>query len=195
MIVPLGRWVLREACAHAARWQQRRDAPLSIAVNISALEFRQKRFVDGVRSALIDTGLSPHLLQLELTESILMRDADASTAILRELKDLGIRLAIDDFGTGYSSLSYLKHFPIDILKIDRSFVSDIIDPSDEGVIVSAVIGMARSLKKRVVAEGVEHQTQVDFLRTRNCDDVQGYLFSRPLSAAQFTVMLHQGISR
>jgi len=194
LIVPIGRWVLQEACAQAKCWQQGGTIPLSIAVNVSALEFHEKRFVEGVRAVLVDTGLPPHLLQLELTESILMRDAEASTAILHELKEIGVQLAIDDFGTGYSSLSYLKHFPIDILKIDRSFVNDVADPSDEGIIVSAVIGLARSLKKRVVAEGVELQAQVDFLRIRHCDDVQGYFFSRPISAAQFTLMLERGLS-
>ena len=142
LIVPIGRWVLQEACAQAKCWQQGGTIPLSIAVNVSALEFHEKRFVEGVRAVLVDTGLPPHLLQLELTESILMRDAEASTAILHELKEIGVQLAIDDFGTGYSSLSYLKHFPIDILKIDRSFVNDVADPSDEGIIVSAVIGLA-----------------------------------------------------
>lgn len=194
VIVPLGRWILREACSQAKRWQDSSGIPLSIAVNISALEFRQKRFVDSVRNVLVDTELTPSLLQLEMTESILMRDAEASFAILRELKALGVRLAIDDFGTGYSSLSYLNHFPIDILKIDRSFLSDITPSPDGGIIVSAVIAMANSLKKRVIAEGVEHQAQVDFLRQRKCDDAQGYLFSPPLSAEHFEKMLEHGLS-
>jgi len=192
LIVPLGRWVLREACTQAKRWQNGRVTPLSIAVNISALEFRDKQFVESVRAVLLDTGLPPNLLQLELTESILMRDADASSAILRELKDLGVQLAIDDFGTGYSSLSYLRHFPIDILKIDRSFVADITLPNDGGIVVSAVISMANSMKKRVVAEGVELQAQVDLLRAQNCGDVQGYLFSRPLNAHDLGILLDGG---
>jgi len=192
LIVPLGRWVLQEACTQAKRWQNGRVTPLSIAVNISALEFRDKQFVESVRAVLLDTGLPPNLLQLELTESILMRDADASSAILRELKDLGVQLAIDDFGTGYSSLSYLRHFPIDILKIDRSFVADITLPNDGGIVVSAVISMANSMKKRVVAEGVELQAQVDLLRAQNCGDVQGYLFSRPLNAHDLGILLDGG---
>jgi diguanylate cyclase (GGDEF)-like protein/PAS domain S-box-containing protein len=194
LIVPTGRWVVREACRQARQWTDAGIDPGSIAVNISALEFRRKDFFDSVRTILNDTGLSPHCLQLEITESVLMRDVDASTAILRRFKDLGVQLAVDDFGTGYSSLSYLKQFPIDVLKIDQSFVRDLDpDQQDNGVIVSAVIGMGNSLHQRVIAEGVETQSQLDFLRAHRCEEGQGYLFSRPIAANQFTALLASGV--
>ena len=193
LIVPIGRWVLREACAQAKRWQ---DAGLdlgSVSVNISALEFRRADFVDGVHAVLHETGLEAGRLQLEITESVLMRDAESSTAILQQLKDMGVQLAVDDFGTGYSSLSYLSQFPIDVLKIDQSFVQDIGTPNDNGIIVSAVIAMGTSLKQRVVAEGIEHAEQLAFLKERNCEEGQGYLFSRPLQPEQFGALLARGI--
>lgn len=193
LIVPIGNWVLREACIQAKRWK---DAGLnfgSISVNISALEFRRNDFVEGVRTILQDTGLEPGCLQLEITESVLMRDAESSTVILNQLKDMGVQLAVDDFGTGYSSLSYLRQFPIDVLKIDRSFVRDIGSAQDNGIIVSAVVAMGNSLKQRVVAEGVEVQTQLDFLKVLQCEEGQGYLFSRPLDAEQFAALLTTGL--
>ena len=189
LIVPIGRWVLREACTQVVRWMDAGSAPMAIAVNISALEFRHRNFVDGVRAVLGSTGLAPHCLQLEITESVLMRDAAISTAVLNELKDMGVQLAVDDFGTGYSSLSYLQRFPIDILKIDRSFVHDVVSASGDGIIVGAVIGMAKSLGKRVVAEGVETPGQMNFLTDRSCDEGQGYLFSHPLGADAFAALL------
>ena len=189
LIVPIGQWVLREACRQAKHWTDSGLPPISIAVNISALEFRQKNFFEGVRQILQDTGLRPRLLQLEITESVLMRNAESSAAILHELKKIGVLLAMDDFGTGYSSLSYLKRFPVDILKIDRSFVSGIVSARDDGIIVSAVLSMANSLRKKVVAEGVEEQVQLDFLRERHCDEGQGYFFSRPLIADKFAELL------
>jgi diguanylate cyclase (GGDEF)-like protein/PAS domain S-box-containing protein len=192
LIVPIGRWVLNEACTQAKQWIDAGLGPFSIAVNISALEFRQAGFLDTVRGILDDTGLDPRLLQLEITESVLMHDVKASAATLQELKNLGLRLAVDDFGTGYSSLSYLKQFPIDILKIDRSFVHDIAFDTDDGIIVSAVIAMGNSLKKRVIAEGVEKLSQLNFLRARHCEEGQGYLFSRPVAAEQFAAMLKAG---
>lgn len=192
LIVPIGRWVLREACTQAKRWVDEGLAPVSIAVNISAVEFRQKNFLEGVRAILYDTGLAPHCLQLEITESVLMSDAEASAAILLDLRKMGVQLAMDDFGTGYSSLSYLKQFPIDVLKIDQSFVEGIGASIDNGIIVSAVIGMGNNLKLRVVAEGVENQVQLSFLKARHCEEGQGYLFSRPIAVEQFTAMLAAG---
>lgn len=135
------RLCMTSACAQAKRWIDAGQEPMSIAVNISALEFCQKNFFDGVRNILNETGLDPHRLQLEITESVLMRDAESSTAILQQLKDLGVQPAVDDFGTGYSSLSYLTQFPINVLKIDQSFVHNIASATDEGIIVAAVIGM------------------------------------------------------
>lgn len=193
LIVPIGRWVLQQACAQAKRWEKSGHKLHSVSVNISALELRSKDFVASVRKALANSGLNPKHLQLEITESVLMRDAQASANILQQLKDIGVQLAIDDFGTGYSSLSYLSQFPIDELKIDRSFVNDIGHSS--GIIVSAVIAMGNSLKQRVIAEGVEHQTQLEFLQASHCDEGQGYLFSHALSAEHFTSLLRSGISR
>jgi diguanylate cyclase (GGDEF)-like protein/PAS domain S-box-containing protein len=193
LIVPIGRWVLQQACAQAKRWEDSGYQLGSVAVNISALEFRRKDFVDSVSSALQASGLHAKHLQLEITESVLMRDAQASVAILQQLKALGVQLAVDDFGTGYSSLSYLTQFPIDELKIDRSFVQDI--GSSNGVIVSAVIAMGNSLKQRVVAEGIEQQGQLEFLQARQCTEGQGYLFSQAVNAEHFTSLLRTGITR
>ena len=187
LIVPIGKWVLREACSQGMRWRAGLGS-IPIAVNVSALEFRDRAFLGGVRDILEETGMSPELLQLEITESVLMHDADSSVAILNRLKEIGVKLAIDDFGTGYSSLSCLKRFPIDVLKIDQSFVQGIEATSDEGVIVSAVIGMGNSLQKQVVAEGVETQTQLEFLQARQCQEGQGFFYSRPLSADDFAAL-------
>jgi diguanylate cyclase (GGDEF)-like protein/PAS domain S-box-containing protein len=194
LIVPIGRWVLLEACRQAKRWRDAGLAPISIAVNISAVEFRQANFFESVRAALRETAMDANLLQLEITESVLMRDVHASSAILQDLKDIGVQLAVDDFGTGYSSLSYLRQFPIDVLKIDRSFVQDIGTAADDGVIASAVIGIGNSLNLRVVAEGVESSPQLAFLKMQHCDEGQGYLFCRPVQADQFAALLKSGIS-
>ncbi len=194
LIIPIGHWVLREACAQAKRWEDAGLKPVSVAVNISALEFRHKNFVEGVRAILNETGLKPSSLQLEITESVLMRNAESSIAILQQLKTMGVQLAVDDFGTGYSSLSYLHQFPIDVLKIDQSFVHDIGSTNGNGIIVSAVIAMGTSLKQRVVAEGVEEPAQLAFLKARHCEEGQGYIFSRPLGAEQFAALLVTGIS-
>ena len=193
LIVPIGRWVLREACAQTKRWEDAGLKPASIAVNVSALEFRREDFVEGVRAILSETGLEPRCLQLEITEGVLMHNAETSTAILQQLKDMGVQLAVDDFGTGYSSLSYLHLFPIDVLKIDGSFVQDIDSVNDNGSIVSAVIAMGSSLKQRVIAEGVEKPGQLAFLKAQHCEEGQGYFFSRPLVAEQFAALLETGI--
>lgn len=193
LIVSIGRWVLREACTQTKRWEDAGLKPGSVAVNVSAVEFRHKGFVDGVRIILKETGLAPDSLQLEMTESVLMSDAEASTVILQQLKDMGIHLVVDDFGTGYSSLSYLKQFPIDVLKIDQSFIQDIgIDGN--GTIVTAVINMGNSLRQRVIAEGVEKQAQLTFLKDHHCEEGQGYFFSQPLDDDQYAGLLSTGIS-
>ena len=180
LIVPIGLWILRTACMQAKLWQKRSDRDLYVAVNLSARQFQQPNLVDEVAAVLEETKLRPDLLELEITESNAMQNAEKTIYTLRELKALGVRIAMDDFGTGYSSLSYLKRFPIDTLKLDRSFVLDVTtDPSD-AAIVSAVIAMAHSLKLHVVAEGVETEQQLDFLCSQNCDRIQGYFFSRPL---------------
>ncbi|MFZ6723640.1 GGDEF/EAL domain-containing response regulator [Undibacterium sp. Ji49W] len=196
VIVPVGRWVLREACAQTRHWQDSGLDIATISVNISAVEFRRQDFVEGVKTILIETGLPPTCLQLEITESVLMRNAEGSIAILEQLKNMGIQLAIDDFGTGYSSLSYLNQFPIDVLKIDQSFVQDIGNNKTDsnGIIASAVIAMGNSLKQKVIAEGVEEEEQLSFLKEQHCEEGQGYIFSRPVGAEQFEKLLRQGIA-
>ena len=189
LIVPIGRWVLREACRQVKAWIDAGLDAVPVAVNISAVEFRQQHFLDDVAQILKDTGLDPKYLELELTESVLMDDAESSMAVLDSLNTLGVRLAIDDFGTGYSSLNYLKRFPISTLKIDQSFVQDITLDGNDATIVSAVIGMGRNLKQRVIAEGVETAEQLAFLRTRSCDEAQGFHFSHALPAPDFARLL------
>ena len=188
LIVPIGQWVLHEACRQAREWQAAGLRPVPIAVNISALEFRSKGFLERVRRTLEETGLEPRFLELELTESVLMESVDATAEVLRELKGMGLHLAVDDFGTGYSSLSYLMQFPIDALKVDQSFVREIA-PDDGSPIITAVISMGKSLKHRVIAEGVETPVQAEFLRAQQCEEAQGYHFSRPLVADQFAALL------
>jgi diguanylate cyclase (GGDEF)-like protein/PAS domain S-box-containing protein len=194
LILQIGNWVLREACQQARSWM---DAGLSlggIGVNISAIEFRNENFLEGVFAILKDTGLDPKFLELELTESVLMKRPESTASILRALRAEGVRVAVDDFGTGYSSLSYLQKFSIDALKIDQSFVRRITTAPDETTIVTAVISMARSLKLRVVAEGVETVKELEFLQAHQCDEAQGYYFSRPVPPEQFAQLLETGIS-
>jgi EAL domain-containing protein (putative c-di-GMP-specific phosphodiesterase class I) len=164
-----------------------------MAVNISAMEFRDEDFLDGIFRALRETGLEPKLLELELTESVLMKRAESTQSILKILRASGVQLAVDDFGTGYSSLSYLRKFPIDALKIDQSFIRQITTAPDETTIVTAVISMGRSLKLRVVAEGVETLEELAFLQARHCDEAQGYYFSRPVLPEQFARLLESGV--
>jgi EAL domain-containing protein (putative c-di-GMP-specific phosphodiesterase class I) len=164
-----------------------------MAVNVSSMEFRDEDYLERLYGILSETGLDPHLLELELTESVLMKHADSAAGILQALRERGVQVAVDDFGTGYSSLSYLEKFPIDALKIDQSFVGRIINSSDEATIVTAVIGMARSLNLRVVAEGVETLAQLTFLRNHECDEAQGYYLGRPLMPQEFAKLLATGI--
>lgn len=189
LIVPIGSWVLREACRQVCAWQDSGLLAVPVSVNISAVEFRHKNFLEGVATILRETGMLPSYLELELTESILMHDAKSSESVLDSLKAMGMQLAIDDFGTGYSSLSYLKRFPINTLKIDQSFVRDIDIDVDDASIVKAMIGMGKSLKQRVIAEGVETESQLAFLRKLQCDEGQGFLLGRPLPADEFERLL------
>ena len=194
LIIQIGRWVLREACRQAREWQVTGLPFKRISVNVSAPEFRAKTFIDGIRTVLRETGLDARYLDIELTEGVLMEDAKSTVAVLQELKLIGIHLAVDDFGTGYSSLSYLQQFPIDVLKIDKSFVQQISGDPNDSAIVSAIIDMGRNLKQRVIAEGIETQEQLEFLRTHHCEEGQGYLFSRPVAAAQLADLLEMGVT-
>jgi diguanylate cyclase (GGDEF)-like protein len=193
LILPIGAWVLREACAQARTWMNAGLPVTSMAVNVSAMEFRDKNFLDGLFAILRETGLDPRFLELELTESVLMKRAEFTASILQTLRKRGVQVAVDDFGTGYSSLSYLRKFPVDALKIDQSFVRQISTSGDDTTIVKAVIGMARSLKLRVIAEGVETLEEVAFLRAYRCEEAQGYYFSRPVPPQQFARLLKNGI--
>jgi diguanylate cyclase (GGDEF)-like protein len=189
LIVPIGEWVLENACAQARKWQDEGLQALKIAVNVSAVQFRQDGFRDHIRRVLRETGISSQHLELELTESLLLSNADVMFSVLRELKEMGLSLAIDDFGTGYSSLSYLRQFPVSKLKIDRSFIQDVAINPDDAAITAAIIGMAKNLNLRVIAEGVENEAQLGFLRTYECDEIQGYYFSRPQTAEKVAEML------
>jgi EAL domain-containing protein (putative c-di-GMP-specific phosphodiesterase class I) len=181
-IFRLGEWALRSACAQASAWA-RAGCPVGrIAVNISGHQLRQADFPDLIRCILADTNLDPTVLELEFTESVLMEQGEKTVSVLQSLKEMGIHLSIDDFGTGYSSLSYLKHFPVDRIKIDRSFVSGIDRNPGDAAIVAAVIALARTLKIRVLAEGVETRTQLDFLQEHGCSEVQGFLLGVPMAA-------------
>src|ERR1700688_3006296 len=194
LIVQIGRWVLYETCRQAREWQNAGLPFKRVSVNVSAIEFRDEGFVEGVRAILSETGLEARYLDLEFTESVLMGDVQATAYVLQALKRMGVHLAVDDFGTGYSSLSYLRQFPIDVLKIDQSFVHQISSEPHDSAIVCAIIDMGKNLKQRVIAEGIETQEQLAFLRARRCTEGQGYLFSRPVAADQFAHLLLHGMS-
>src|SRR5271168_3184221 len=193
LILPIGQWVLREACKQARAWADAGLTLSTMAVNISSMEFRDDNFLESVFAILRETGLDPRSLELELTESVLMKRAESAASVLKTLRASGVQIAVDDFGTGYSSLSYLRKFPIDALKIDQSFVRQITSTPDDTTIVTAVISMGRSLKLRVVAEGVETPEELTFLQTQLCDEAQGFYFSRPVLPQQFARLLKTGI--
>ena len=192
LIVPIGEWVLREACRQAKAWQDAGAAPVRMAVNLSTVQFTQPNLPQVVRDALANSGLDADWLELELTESTVMRDAGAAVETLARLKSEGVHLSIDDFGTGYSSLAYLKRFPIDALKIDQSFIRESTTNPDDAAIVTSILLMAKSLKLGVVAEGVETASQLAFLRVLQCDEVQGYLFSPPVPPERALALLERG---
>jgi diguanylate cyclase (GGDEF)-like protein/PAS domain S-box-containing protein len=193
-IVPIGRWVLREACRQAKSWQDTDLVPTPVAINISAVELRSRGFVPGVRAILKETGLNPRYLEFELTETALMQDPTATIAVLHELKDMGVRLTLDDFGTGYSSLTYLKRFPIDALKIDKSFVRGLCTNTGDASIVSAVINMGKSFGLKVIAEGVETRAQFLRLQAQQCAEGQGHYFNEPVTANEFAKLLGPDLS-
>jgi EAL domain-containing protein (putative c-di-GMP-specific phosphodiesterase class I) len=194
LILPIGQWVSREACRQVREWIGFSLRVVPAAVNVSCLEFGSEGFLESLRTILKDTCLDPCYLDLELTETVLMQHAESTVSVLSALKSIGVRLAIDDFGTGYSGLSYLKQFPVDSVKIDQSFLYGINIDTEAATILSAVITMAKSFDKRVIAEGVEEEEQVTFLHTHGCDEAQGNYFSRPLVAEQFARLLETGIA-
>jgi len=189
LILPIGAWVLREACMQSQAWIEASLPFGTMSVNVCAIELRNEDFLDGLFATLCETGLDPRALELEVTESVLVRNSEVSVSILRSARERGVRVAVDDFGTGYSSLSYLRKLPIDVLKIDQSFVRQIAESPNETIIVDAIISMGRSLNLQVIAEGVETAEELEFLQTHKCDVAQGYYFSRPVSAEQFAALL------
>jgi diguanylate cyclase (GGDEF)-like protein/PAS domain S-box-containing protein len=195
LILTIGRWVLLEACKQARAWSDSGFGIVPMAVNVSAAEFGDKDFISGVRAALIATGVEPPNLELELTESVLMQDAESTVRTLVALKSMGVQLAIDDFGTGYSSFTYLRRFPVDALKLHQSFVQEITENPGDATIVSAMINIGKSLNQRVIAEGIETRAQLKFLQRHGCGEGQGYYFSRPVVAAQAASLLAAGIQK
>jgi EAL domain-containing protein (putative c-di-GMP-specific phosphodiesterase class I) len=191
LILPIGTWVLREACAQARAWINQGLPFTTMAVNVSAVQFRDEHFLENIFAALSETGLDPGFLELELTESVLMQQPELATSILKILRDKGVVVSVDDFGTGYSSLSYLKKLPLDILKIDQSFVHQLSEHPDDAAIAIAIISMGQSLNLRIIAEGVETAEDLAFLKEHGCDEAQGFYFSHAVSAEQFTHLLNQ----
>jgi len=189
MIVPIGQWVLREVCRQGKAWREAGLAPIRLAINVSAVELRAKDFVSDVGSLLLETGFDPGMLELELTETFLMQDPTSTAEVLAAIKAVGVRLALDDFGTGYSSLSHMRRFPIDTLKVDKSFVHEVTTDAGDASVVSAVINMAKSLHIQVIAEGVETREQLEFLQEHGCPEAQGNYFSYPLVAGAFAELL------
>ena len=192
-IIPIGEWVIRTACRQTKLWQDEGLPHVRVAVNLSVKQFDQQNLDETIRAILMETGLDPQWLEIEITESAIMKNAEQNIGMLSKLKEMGITLAIDDFGTGYSSLSYLKHFPISRLKIDRSFVRDIMTNPDDAAIAEIIITMAHTLKLNVIAEGVETRPQMEFLSFHNCVEMQGYLFSRPVRTQEFSLLLRDGV--
>jgi len=187
--VPIGKWVLRTACLQNVAWQNQGLPRLSIAVNLTARQFADERLLVDVAAILTATGMDPHLLELEITESMLIHNVEDTRRILTGLKAIGVRIAIDDFGTGYTSLATLQRFPLDTIKIDRSLIRDLAGSTEDTGLANAIIAMGKSLSLTVVAQGVETKDQAEFLRIHACDELQGFYFKRPLTADQFTKLL------
>ena len=190
--MPIGEWVLQEACRQAAVWSTSGLAPLTVSVNMSAGQFKYGHLVDDIRRVLQETGLDPGFSEIELTESMLIKDTELSATMLTKFRDIGVSISIDDFGTGYSSLIYLKLFALTALKVDQSLIRNLATNPNDFAIVSAAIALAHSLRLRVVAEGVEHELQAGILRSQRCDEAQGYLFSPPIDALSFERRIRSG---
>jgi diguanylate cyclase (GGDEF)-like protein len=191
LIIPIGRWVLKTACAQNVAWQQQGLPAVCMAVNLSLRQLTDDNLIDDIRTALNDSGMAPNLLELEITESMVMHNPALIISILSKIKSMGVRLAIDDFGTGYSSLAKIQRFPVDTLKIDRSFVRNIPQDAEDKAITEAIIGMGKTLSLTVVAEGVETEEQMNFLKEHSCDEMQGYYFSKPVVPEQFADLLRE----
>jgi EAL domain-containing protein (putative c-di-GMP-specific phosphodiesterase class I) len=191
LIVPLGKWVLRTACFQANAWLEAGLSTAPVSVNLSPRQFRQKNLVETVAEVLRESGLPADHLEVEITEGLVMFDVEASVALMGRLKDLGVRFSIDDFGTGYSSLSYLKRFPIDKIKIDQSFVQHVATSQEDAAISSAIISLSHSMKRKVIAEGVETDAQRKFLLSQDCDEIQGFLVHRPAPAEDTERLLRE----
>jgi EAL domain-containing protein (putative c-di-GMP-specific phosphodiesterase class I) len=191
LIVPIGRWVMKTACAQNAAWQSKGLPPVCMAVNLSLRQLMDDNLLKDIKAALDESGMAPNLLELEITESMVMHNPTRLIELLTDIKKLGVRLAIDDFGTGYSSLAQIKNFPIDTLKVDRSFIRNLSQDSENQAITQAIITMGKNLSLTVVAEGVETQEQKDFLRGLICDEMQGFHFSKPIAPDQFAVLLRK----
>ena len=189
LIMPIGKFVMQTACRQNKMWQEAGLKKICVAINVSGLQFGQKDFVNEVLTVLENTGLDPQYLELEITETIIMRDPESAVRNLNELKEAGIRISLDDFGTGYSSFSYLQRLPLDAIKIDISFIRRVASDPNNAVIVKAIIAMAHNLNLKVIAEGVEDEHQLEFLKEHKCDIIQGYLFSPPVPAAEFSDLL------
>jgi EAL domain-containing protein (putative c-di-GMP-specific phosphodiesterase class I) len=195
LIIPIGEWVLRTACIQNKAWQDEGLPPICIAVNLSPLQFRQPQLVETVAGILEETGLEPHYLELEITETTAIQDLEFTRTVLQKLEQMGVRLAIDDFGTGHSSLSRLQLLPLHNLKIDRSFIQDLTQDVRVSHIVTAVVTLGRSLGLSIIAEGVEKAEELEFLKSINCESVQGYFFYRPLSVEAATEVLRQALAK
>jgi diguanylate cyclase (GGDEF)-like protein/PAS domain S-box-containing protein len=189
LIIPIGRWVIRTACEQNVAWQQRGLPPVCISVNLSLRQLRDENLIEDIKAVLGDSGMAPHLLELEITESMVMHNPVRMVEILTKIKDMGVRLAIDDFGTGYSSLAHIKRFPIDTIKVDRSFIRNVPEDYEDKAIIEAIISMGQTLSLTVVAEGVETQEQMNYLKEHSCHEMQGYYFSKPVSADEFASLL------
>ena len=191
LIRQLGEWVLYTACMQQKKWHQSELYSIRMAVNISGRQFISQQLIFEIQKIVTDTGIDPNKLELELTESTIMENVEENITVLQKLHDMGVQLSIDDFGTGYSSMAYLKRFPIDQLKIDQSFVRDIVTDADDAAIVNATTALGHNLNMHVIAEGVETLEQIQFLKNNGCDEIQGYYFSRPVTADEFTALLRK----